>query len=895
MLNSLRFNIYFFFLIFTAIGLLWFFNFISNRTILKQEIRQSEVFRLHNRFSKLVLAERKVAETGSDYTTILEREKAFFQQCTQCHAQKTTLPDERIAILARRNELLRTIAAMRDEARKHLSELFASVHYIHEHHIVFLQNYLDYVRFGSSDTSQDKLWKIYADEAVKEPEIVRKSVNIQYQIANIIYDFGILSEGAVSDKVQNDFVSHIKGFYQSVNRFETLSIDAQDGLFVEELLEQGRLLERKFNRLFKLAMKNNELVQLLSNNRKELDRLFVIQETMLRQRQLTMMQQLAAINWGSFMLAVFLGILFLLRARKLLCSIDELVEQTRRLGSDITYRIPEKTSVPEELAVLRAILNKLARSLSRQIENLNEEIENRRRIEQEKESYAAYLDSILSSSNHTAIVAADIDLCIKYFNPEAERMFGVKKQDIMGKDIHVIHSRFTDESIRKKSFNHVLDKVRGGTVHPFRFEIGEITIDARLSAIRNRDGELSGYLLMANDITEWLAAEKQREIMSRRLQKAEKMEAIGLMAGGVAHDLNNILSGIINYPDLMLMQLDGDDKWRKSLEAIKASGLRAAAIVADLLTIARGVACEKQVCAINELIAAYLDTPEYRRLALRHPDVVLKTDLDDKLRPCLCSSVHIQKMLMNLVSNAFEAIEETGEVIIATANVSLDEYGIVEYGLEAGDYISITVRDTGKGITDEDAMHVFEPFYTRKKMGRSGTGLGLAVVWNTVQDHLGTVTIQNMSPGTAFVVLLPACGDEKLSDHSHEPDERTEGTGHILVVDDEPILRDVARQMLEALGYDVATADNGRDAIKYVREHEVDLVIMDMVMEPDMNGRQALEEILKFKPEQRTLIASGFADNEEIQKACSLGRTSLLHKPYTINKLAAAVRDALDG
>ncbi len=894
MLNSLRFNIYFFFLIFAAIGLLWFFNFISNRIILKQEVRQSEVFKMHDRFSNLVIDEKQVVEPG-DYTALIKREKAFFQQCTQCHVQRTKLPDERIATLARRNELLRSIVTMRDETRKRLSELFASVHYIHEHHIVFLQNYLDYVRFGNRDTSRDKLWKIYADEAVKEPEIIRSSVNIQHQIANIIYDFSMLPEITLSDRVQNSFTSHIEAFYRSVNRFESLSIDAQDGLLVEELLENGRLLEKNFSKLIHFITENNRLAELLERNREALEQAFVSQEAMLRRKQLAMMQQATAINWGSIVLAIFLCMLFLLRARKLLHAIDELVEQTRQLGSDITYRIPEKKSVPAELAVLRTILNRLAYGLNRQIETLNEEIENRRRIEQEKESYAAYLDSILSSSSHTAIVAADTDLRIKYFNPEAERMFGVKKQEVMGKDIHAIHSRLVKgKSIRKKSFNRILDKVGAGTVHSFRFEMRELTIDARLSVIRNRDGELSGYLLMANDITEWLAAENQRKVMRQRLQKAEKMEAIGLMAGGVAHDLNNILSGIINYPELMLMQSDKDDKWRKPLEAIKASGLRAAAIVADLLTIARGVTSEKQVCSINELVAAYLDTPEYRRLASRHPEVVLETELEEKLRPCRCSPVHIQKMLMNLVSNAFESIEDKGKVIIATANMSLDEQEASEYGIKAGDYVRITVRDTGKGITDEDAMHVFEPFYTKKKMGHSGTGLGLAVVWNTVQDHRGTVTIQDMSPGTAFVVLLPACKDKGLRALTHEPDERPAGKGHILVVDDEPMQRDVARQMLEALGYDVATAANGRDAIKYVREHDVDMVIMDMVMEPDMNGRQALEEIRKLKPGQRALIVSGFADSDEVQKVCSMGKTPLINKPYTFNKLASAVREALD-
>ncbi len=206
----------------------------------------------------------------------------------------------------------------------------------------------------------------------------------------------------------------------------------------------------------------------------------------------------------------------------------------------------------------------------------------------------------------------------------------------------------------------------------------------------------------------------------------------------------------------------------------------------------------------------------------------------------------------------------------------------------------MVITDTGKGITDEDALHMFEPFYSKKKMGHSGTGLGLAVVWNTVQDHKGAITVSRVELGTAFTVLMPAAEAASAAEMSSAADGvPLYGSGTVLVVDDEPLQRDVACRMLETLGYTTVTASNGREAVQQVEQQDFDLIILDMIMEPDMNGRQTLEKILQIRPEQKTLIASGYAESSEVRKACLMGNTSLMNKPYSLEKLAESVRLAM--
>lgn len=382
---------------------------------------------------------------------------------------------------------------------------------------------------------------------------------------------------------------------------------------------------------------------------------------------------------------------------------------------------------------------------------------------------------------------------------------------------------------------------------------------------------------------------EERKNAEAKLQKAEKMEAIGLMASGVAHDLNNILSGIVSYPELLLMQLPADSELRRPIATIHESGLRAAAVVADLLTVARGAAKVREVAQINAIVHDYLTSLEGQKLFSLYPGVRIKTELDPELFHIFCSPVHVRKCLMNLVINAAEALGETGLITIRTENRPADDPA-------TGDHIALMVRDNGPGILAADLDHIFEPFYTKKKMDRSGTGIGLTVVWSTMQDHDGRVRVESNGQGTTFTLLFPATREEKKESARPVSPAELQGNGeHILVVDDEPHQRDIASQLLTILGYQVSTAGGGKEAIAAMAVAKADVILLDMLMEPGINGRQTYEEILKINPGQKAIIASGFSESTEVKKTLQLGAGVFIKKPYTLNDLGLAVKKALQG
>jgi len=383
--------------------------------------------------------------------------------------------------------------------------------------------------------------------------------------------------------------------------------------------------------------------------------------------------------------------------------------------------------------------------------------------------------------------------------------------------------------------------------------------------------------------------------LEKQLRQAQKMEAIGLMAGGVAHDLNNILSGIIGYPELILLDLQKDSKLRKPIEAIQESGTRAAAIVADLLTVARGVASAKRQHDFNVMVHEYLASPEHKKLSLQYPNVLCQQKLEAIKTTINCSDVHVKKCFMNLMANAYEAIAEDGVISISTRNIHIDVEENSMQKLATGNYLLLSVEDSGSGILEEDMLHIFEPFYSQKVMGRSGTGLGLTVVWNTMEDHGGRVSVESSIKGTCFQLYFPVDVKEDTKQVDSSAIQDITGNGeHILVVDDELHLREIGRQMLQSLGYKVDVAVSGEQAILIVKDTKFDIIVLDMLMVPGINGLQTYREILKLHPEQRAIVASGFSEGEDVKATIQLGANEFIKKPYTIDTLGRAVKVALN-
>jgi two-component system, cell cycle sensor histidine kinase and response regulator CckA len=422
-----------------------------------------------------------------------------------------------------------------------------------------------------------------------------------------------------------------------------------------------------------------------------------------------------------------------------------------------------------------------------------------------------------------------------------------------------------------------------------------VWINMTIAPVAVEDKAHPRHLCMIDDITEQKEAAEERKQLQDKLQRAQKMEAMGLMAGGIAHDLNNILSGIVSYPELLLMDLPKDSPLRKPIKTIQESGMRAADVVEDLLTIARGVASGKEILNLNAMVEEYLDSTEHQKLEKIHPLSAFKTELDSELLNITGSASHVKKVLMNLVTNASEAIEGSGTVTISTANRYLDEPLKGYEDVSPGEYVMLTVSDDGSGISSEDTERIFEPFYTKKVMGRSGTGLGLAVVWNSMQDHKGYINVKSSERGTAFELYFPVTREEVADKKDEVPLENYKGHGEkILVVDDEERQREIAGGILTRLGYIAEAVSSGEEAIEYVKEHPVALIVLDMVMPQGINGRKTYEEIIKIRPGQKAIIASGYAKTKEVDLAQELGAGKYIKKPYILEKIGLAVKEELE-
>jgi signal transduction histidine kinase/ActR/RegA family two-component response regulator len=389
--------------------------------------------------------------------------------------------------------------------------------------------------------------------------------------------------------------------------------------------------------------------------------------------------------------------------------------------------------------------------------------------------------------------------------------------------------------------------------------------------------------------------EKEKKELREKLARSQKMEALGLLAGGVAHDLNNVMFGLVSYPDYLLSKLDPQEPMYSSLNSIRESGQKAAAIVDELLTLARRGVTNTQVLDLNSLVEEYLDSPEHGKLKEFHAQVEIVALLGQDLKSVKGSPLHLKKCIMNLISNAVEALPSGGRVIVSTADCYVDRPIRGYSDVAQGDYVLLRVEDNGIGIAGEDLPHIFEPFYTKKIMGRSGTGLGMAVVWGSVQDHQGYIDVQShQGLGTIISIYLPVCDEERVQAPQPLLPEAYKGAGErILIVDDMAEQRTITARMLADLGYVVHTAENGEAAVAFIQAQRVDLILLDMIMEPGIDGLETYRRILQIHPDQKAIIVSGFSESERVKGALKLGAGAYIKKPYTMEHLGLAVRAEL--
>jgi len=494
------------------------------------------------------------------------------------------------------------------------------------------------------------------------------------------------------------------------------------------------------------------------------------------------------------------------------------------------------------------------------------------------------------------VVISDMNGRIEYTNRSVLDFSGwantevlAKETDLFCADEHYVTNTVIPALMNQGYWEDEIKAIRkDGTTFPAFLNSTIILDDSQTSL---------GIVYIIRDMSDIKQAEKRKLQIEIKSQQSSKMEAIGLMASGVAHDLNNILSGVINYPELLLLEMAKDDPLRSRIEKIQHSGLRAAAVVEDLLTVARGVAMAKTSCNVNTLLEDYLASPEIHHALTIRPEIQLYTDFCADPATILCSVIHIRKCLLNLVINGCEAIRDTGTLTVSTASCTLDtplKGKTTE--IPAASYVMLSVCDTGGGIPPQDLTHIFEPFYSKKVMGRSGTGIGLAVVWNVVRDHDGYINVTSNPSGTCFDLYFPQHLQPAKQQIQGVPSTDLQGEGQtIMVIDDESSQRDIATALLSRLGYNVVSAASGEEAVMYLNSNAVDLVILDMIMEPGMNGRKTYEQILFLHPGQKAVISSGFSETDEVKKAQVLGAKVFIKKPYTLDQLGTAVQQGLAG
>jgi PAS domain S-box-containing protein len=354
------------------------------------------------------------------------------------------------------------------------------------------------------------------------------------------------------------------------------------------------------------------------------------------------------------------------------------------------------------------------------------------RIQKSEEKYRELVETA-----NSAILRVNGEGRITYVNDFAQRLFGYGEKELLGAEAagFILPADGSGAGSLPEFISAMSRDPLGPVVGESKTALRSgktVWIAWAYRPIHDDRGLFQEMLCIGNDITELKHAEQERKELQFQLQRAQKMEAIGTLAGGVAHDLNNILSGIVSYPELLLLDIAEDSPLRKPILTIKKSGERAAAIVQDLLTLARRGVETTAVVDVNQIVTDYLASPEFSKLKLDHPTVATELHLDDQLLNIVGSPAHLSKTIMNLVVNAAEALTDGGTIVIRTENRYLERLTIGYNEVVRGDFVILVVSDTGIGIPAEDMERIFEPFYTNKAMGRSGTGLGMAVVWGTV-------------------------------------------------------------------------------------------------------------------------------------------------------------------
>ncbi len=416
-----------------------------------------------------------------------------------------------------------------------------------------------------------------------------------------------------------------------------------------------------------------------------------------------------------------------------------------------------------------------------------------------------------------------------------------------------------------------------------------IDVEVSVSWLYDRNDQVIGLQGSTRDISARKRTEEERKNLEERLEHAQKMEAIGTLAGGIAHDFNNLLMGIQGYASLALMDLDPLNTNYERLKRIEEQAQSGANLTRQLLGFARGGRYEVKPTDMNDILKK-----SSSMFGRTKKEISIHRKYGKDLWAVEVDQGQMEQVFINLYVNAWQAMPGGGEIYLETGNVLLDEAQAVSYALKPGKYVKISVTDTGTGMDPKTRERIFDPFFTTKGMGR-GTGLGLAMVYGIIRGHGGVIHVNSeLGRGTIFNIYLPASGKEAVMEKK-QTGTIARGTGTILLVDDEQMVLNVSKDLLEYLGYRVYPAGSGQEAIAVLMEKrdEIDLVILDMIM-PGMSGGDTFDCLREINPGIKVLLSSGYSINGEAQHIMERGCNGFIQKPFQLEKLSIKIGDILD-
>jgi PAS domain S-box-containing protein len=511
----------------------------------------------------------------------------------------------------------------------------------------------------------------------------------------------------------------------------------------------------------------------------------------------------------------------------------------------------------------------------------------------EAERTRAILAAIVQSSND-AIISKRLDGTITSWNPAAERLFGHTAEEALGKPIVLVVP--LDRRDEERS---IIDRVSAGerirqyeTVR-LRRDGSMVEVAISVSPILDADRNVVGASKTARDLTAQRRSDEALRLTEEQLRQAQKMEAVGRLAGGVAHDFNNVLSVILSYGEMLLSDMKQGEPMRADIEEIHKAGKRATDLTRQLLMFSRQQVLAPKVLDLNDLLAS-MDKMLQRILGADVDLVSLPTQPLGRVR---ADRSNLEQVIMNLVVNARDAMPRGGKLTMETDNVVLDDaYAQAHLGVKPGPHVMLAVSDTGTGIDKVTLARIFEPFFTTKESGK-GTGLGLSTVFGVVQQSGGSVWVYSeVGKGTTFKVYLPRVDAAVEIAGETVPPTTLRGSETILLVEDDDQVRIVARGILQRAGYHVIDARNAGEALLHSEKHPgtIHLLLSDVVM-PQVSGPELAKRLASARPDMKVLCMSGYTDDSIVRHGVLEAHIAYIQKPITPETLTTRVREVLDG